>query len=394
MSSSMRISMNERDFIEAAVHQGFRVDGRRLLDSRPLRITFLGQDGTVEVQQGRTRILAIMSAQLDAPSLDHPNEGSLAIFTEFSPMADPSFEPGRPRELAVELGRVIDRGLRQSRALDTESLCILTGDTVWALRLDLHVLDNCGNLLDAANAAALAALLSFQIPANILGGIDSQQEVIIDPAKVKELHPLTLHHWPVAVTFGFYGEGKVQLLDPNLKEEAAMQGRMTLTLNGHGEICSIQKAGGVGLTTKEIMSCLQVACTKASSMIDIIKRAVETHNEERVLRNASQYWNALHTIAADEIFEGTGKEHILTTLLSHENSFVEIGRPIKSKMVDIKSSDVSDEDDAYDIHLREELLDTKELANHLSAGCVVGQLKRNSDTSSGDLDTQTLSPHG
>lgn len=27
-------------------------------------------------------------------------------------MADPSFEPGRPGEFAVELGRLIDRGLR------------------------------------------------------------------------------------------------------------------------------------------------------------------------------------------------------------------------------------------------------------------------------------------
>jgi hypothetical protein len=36
----------------------------------------------------------------------------LLIFTEFSPMADPSFEPGRPGESAVELGRIVDRGLR------------------------------------------------------------------------------------------------------------------------------------------------------------------------------------------------------------------------------------------------------------------------------------------
>jgi exosome complex component RRP45 len=27
-------------------------------------------------------------------------------------MGDPAFEPGRPSEMAVELGRIIDRGLR------------------------------------------------------------------------------------------------------------------------------------------------------------------------------------------------------------------------------------------------------------------------------------------
>lgn len=46
------------------------------------------------------------------PYLDQPNEGILVVHTEFSPMADPTFEAGRPGENAVELGRIIDRGLR------------------------------------------------------------------------------------------------------------------------------------------------------------------------------------------------------------------------------------------------------------------------------------------
>ncbi|EXC10663.1 hypothetical protein L484_025244 [Morus notabilis] len=35
------------------------------------------------------------TAQLTQPYRDHANEGSLSIFTKFSPMADPSFQPGR-----------------------------------------------------------------------------------------------------------------------------------------------------------------------------------------------------------------------------------------------------------------------------------------------------------
>lgn len=46
------------------------------------------------------------------PFPDQPSEGTLAIYTEFSPMADPTFEAGRPGESTVELGRIIDRGLR------------------------------------------------------------------------------------------------------------------------------------------------------------------------------------------------------------------------------------------------------------------------------------------
>lgn len=70
------------------------------------------EDGSAEVQLGQTHVMSFVSSQLDKPFRDRPNEGTLAIYTEFSPMADPSFEPGRPGESAVELGRIIDRGLR------------------------------------------------------------------------------------------------------------------------------------------------------------------------------------------------------------------------------------------------------------------------------------------
>lgn len=70
------------------------------------------EDGSSEVQLGQTHVMSFVTSQLVQPYRDRPNEGSLSVFTEFSPMADPSFEAGRPSESAVELGRIIDRGLR------------------------------------------------------------------------------------------------------------------------------------------------------------------------------------------------------------------------------------------------------------------------------------------
>lgn len=42
-------------------------------------------------------------------------------------MAGPEFAPGRPSDAAVELGRMMERNLRESRAVDTEGLCIVAG---------------------------------------------------------------------------------------------------------------------------------------------------------------------------------------------------------------------------------------------------------------------------
>jgi len=42
------------------------------------------------------------------------------------------------------------------------------------------------------------------------------------------------------------------VVDPLWKEEQVMQGRMTLILNVHKELCGVQKAGGVPLLPQQI----------------------------------------------------------------------------------------------------------------------------------------------
>ncbi|WCJ28914.1 Exosome complex component RRP45B [Euphorbia peplus] len=288
MGNMWRMTVNEKKFIETALASDLRIDGRNPLEYRKLTIKFGKEDGSSEVQLGQTHVMGFVTSQLVQPYRDRPNEGSLSIFTEFSPMADPSFEPGRPGESAVELGRIVDRGLRESRAVDTESLCVLAGKLVWAVRIDLHILDNGGNLVDAANIAALAALLTFRRPECTLGGEDGQ-EVIVHPPEVKEPLPLIIHHLPIAVTFAFFNSEHTMVVDPTHHEEAVMGGRMTITANANGDICAIQKAGGEGVMQSDIMRCLRLASRNAESLTKKIKDAVEAYNTERALRKIKRH---------------------------------------------------------------------------------------------------------
>ncbi|KAJ7959730.1 Exosome complex component RRP45B like [Quillaja saponaria] len=288
LANSWRMTVNEKKFIETALLSELRIDGRRPFDYRKLTIKFGSEDGSSEVQLGQTHVMGFVTAQLVQPYRDRPNEGTLSIYTEFSPMADPSFEAGRPGEFAVELGRVIDRGLRESRSVDTESLCIISGKLVWAIRIDIHILDNGGNLVDAANIAALAALSTFRRPECSLGGEDGQ-EVIVHPAEVREPLPLIIHHLPIAVTFGFFSNEGIMVIDPTHNEETVMTGRMTTTLNANGDICAIQKAGGEGVLQNVIMHCLQLARLKAGDITAKIKNAVESYNTERALRKIRRH---------------------------------------------------------------------------------------------------------
>ncbi|XP_057954385.1 exosome complex component RRP45A-like isoform X2 [Malania oleifera] len=288
LSNTWRMTVNEKKFIETALLSELRVDGRRPFDYRQLTVKFGREDGSSEVQLGQTHVMGFVTSQLVQPYRDRPNEGTLSIYTEFSPMADPSFEAGRPGEFAVELGRIIDRGLRESRAVDTESLCVLSGKLVWAIRIDLHILDNGGNLVDASNIAALAALLTFRRPECTFGGEDGQ-ELIVYPPEVREPLPLIVHHLPIAVTFGFIGNENFVVIDPTHHEENVMGGRMTATLNSIGDVCAIQKAGGVGVMQSVIMQCLRIASVKAADITSKIRTAVESYNTERALRKIKRH---------------------------------------------------------------------------------------------------------
>ncbi|KAG4183486.1 hypothetical protein ERO13_A09G112400v2 [Gossypium hirsutum] len=237
LANSWRLTVNDKNFIKTALLSEIRIDGRKPFEYRKISIKFGREDGSSEVQLGQTRVMGMVTAQLVQPYRDRPKEGILSIFTEFSPMADPSFEPGRPGELAVELGRIIDRGLR---------------------------------------------------PECSLGGEDGQ-EVIVHPPEIREPLPLTVHHLPIAISFGFFSNESILVIDPTHNEEAVMGGRMTTTVNANGDICAIQKSGGEGVPQRVIMQCLQLATSKAASITKQIKDAVEVVNTERALRKVKRH---------------------------------------------------------------------------------------------------------
>lgn len=79
-----------------ALREGQRIDGRGPHELRPARFSFALDDSAASVQLGGTRVMAVVTAALDAPYADRHNEGSLRFNVEFSPMASPAFEPGAP----------------------------------------------------------------------------------------------------------------------------------------------------------------------------------------------------------------------------------------------------------------------------------------------------------
>jgi exosome complex component RRP45 len=60
--------------------------------------------------------------------------------------------------LGIRILRCLERTILVGGALDTEALCVQSGAWVWKAPLAVKILDQGGNLLDAAVLAAMAGL--------------------------------------------------------------------------------------------------------------------------------------------------------------------------------------------------------------------------------------------
>ena len=64
--------------------------------------------------------------------------------------------------------------------------------------------------------------------------------------------------------------GELTVVDPNLEEEAAASGLMTVIVNAFGELCAVQKTSGIGLPTSE------VSCKSSNSSSNSLQDPINT----------------------------------------------------------------------------------------------------------------------
>jgi exosome complex component RRP42 len=235
-----------------------RIDNRGLEDFRKVEVEknpIPKAEGSAKVTLGDTVVLAGVKLGMGTPFADRPDEGVLMVNAEFSPIASPDFESGPPSEEAIELARVVDRGIRESHAIDLKKLCIEKGEKVWMVNVDIHILNHAGNLIDAAGLASITALWEARFPE--LKG----DEINYDKKSSKKL-PVASK--PVPVTF-IRVEGSY-FTDPNLEEEDVMQARLTVTTKENGNIVALQKGGSAPLTQEEIGKLFDLAEKKSKEL--------------------------------------------------------------------------------------------------------------------------------
>jgi exosome complex component RRP42 len=172
---------------------------------------------------------------------------------ELNPIASPDFEPGPPKEEAIEMARVVDRGIRESGAIDVKKLCITLGESVWIVFIDIHILNDEGNLIDASCLAAIAALLTTTVP--------NEQHGIGPNA------PLAMKELPVGITIAKIGSKL--MVDPSLDEEMVCDTKLTIVSSSDGSVAGMQKMGPAPFTEAEILEAIDIAREKGAELREL-----------------------------------------------------------------------------------------------------------------------------
>ena len=177
-------------------------------------------------------------------------------------MSNPKYEGGPPDAVAIEIARVIDKGIRESKTIDNQKLCIKAGEQVWSVSVDICPINDDGNLLDVGSIAAMAAILNARFPSFDGEKVDYKQ---------KTTEPLPLSKVPLAITVIKIGSHLI--VDPTESEEKVLDARLTVISMEDGKLCALQKGGDTPLTIEEIGQMVDLAMTKANEIRKLIKES-------------------------------------------------------------------------------------------------------------------------
>jgi exosome complex component RRP42 len=260
----MMIDEEAKKHLRESLAKGVRYDGRKKDEFRNIEIRtgFLSTaEGSAHVKCGDTEVIAGVKMSVEKPYPDTADEGILMVGAELLPMSNPKYESGPPDATAIEVARVIDRGIRESKSLDTKKLCVKVGEKAWSISVDICPLNDDGNLIDVGSMAAVVAIYNARFPSYENDKVDYKK-------KTEERIPIT--RIPIAITI--LKIGSIFVVDPTEIEEQALDARLTVTTIDDDRLCSIQKGGAGTLSIEDVEKMVELAVNKSREIRKLIKQ--------------------------------------------------------------------------------------------------------------------------
>ena len=233
--------------IKEYLSQGKRFDERGLEEFRKIIVEkniSKKAEGSARVKIGNTEVIVGVKLDASAPYPDSPDKGNLMVTAELLPLSSERFESGPPRFPAIEIGRLIDRGIRESKFIELEKLCIKEGEKVWSIFIDIYPINDDGNLIDAAGIGAIIALKTARLPK-----YDEKAERVVYGEFTDKKIPLS-KNIPIIITAHKIGDNLI--VDPTLEEEDVSDLRVTIGGSVNGTIFSLQKGNSKEISIEDM----------------------------------------------------------------------------------------------------------------------------------------------
>ncbi len=272
------MNLNNESFVKKALSgsKPVRVQHSDLKVFRPISFEF-GDVGSVIVSLGATRVSAVVTATVGDPFPTNPNEGRVMLnVNDTVKHASMSQRTLYENLIQAHLSRIIV----QLATVRKEALCIIPGERVWILRVDVKILNNDGNVTDGAALAALAALKHFRLQQTTVDdGI-----VTVVPAGALEPQPLELPAEMLSASFlAIPADPPVIVADPTREEEAVAQCTpTTVIIDGAQRCCGLTKPGGPPLSVTALAGLVPIAADLTNTMSRELNTAVAEDHRRRL----------------------------------------------------------------------------------------------------------------
>ncbi len=258
--------------IKSCINEGKRLSGRGLEEYREIVVEngiSPSAASAVKVKIGKTEVYAGVHLAVTAPYPDSQDQGTFMTTAELHPMASQQFDIGRPGINAIELARIIDRGIRESGFIDFKKLCIKEGEKVWQVFVDIVAINDDGNLLDVAGLAALIALGRAKMP------VYDEEKDEIEHEFTK--NPIPLDRNAMSFNMTFYKVGNKIIADVDKEEEAISDFRLSIAVgdnDGKPRITAMQKGKAGSINSDDMQNILKLVEEKWAELFPQVSKYV------------------------------------------------------------------------------------------------------------------------
>ncbi|MGC9310497.1 MAG: exosome complex protein Rrp42 [Candidatus Aenigmatarchaeota archaeon] len=243
------------ELVKELISKDSRLDGRKPLEFRTvdLKVNELKKaEGCCMLSMGDTKVIVGVKFDVMTPYPDSPNEGGLMVNLSYIPIVFKEL----PQNKDIEVSRVVDRSIRESKAINLEEFCITPGEKAFNIFIDAYVLNYDGNLIDALNLAAIKALMSATMP-----GLEDGKVIRTDKK-------INLRCLPVMVTISSI-EGKY-VVDLNNAEEQAIDYSVSISYLDKDRICAMQKQGEAGIPREDLEKIFEIGAEKQEELRKVL----------------------------------------------------------------------------------------------------------------------------